>query len=333
LQLLKPGYSTFGPDRTVELNPSYGRLTLVVQDPGGQDSAPFDDLVVATLEAANSTNSTSYRLLRRLPGGYQTGAYELRNDSGERAVLKRWVGTRPLEQLEQAAATVELARSAGWPTPAWLYWGIGPDGVTYEIQEFVDGHHRKELDEVTLDALLAVNALQADLEPPASNDWSRWVREVVYDAREGILDAVVGYSLGGSRFGSAVDRIRTYAGQVDLPNHDLVSGVFSLENVLFNESGVVGVVDVQALGRGTRAFDLAVLYSRLSSEELQSPTGRRLRATAEAIAGPAVFATCLVAEFLGILHFVIRNNPAVVPSMFDAAAEALEWLERGAGTS
>ena len=298
----------------------------VVPDSENQGTTPPHPVVMATLEVANADNSTSFRLLRRLPGGYQTGAYELRSDSGQRAVLKRWFGPRPVDQLLQTAATVQAARSAGWPTPAWLYWGIGPDGVAYEIQEFVDGNHRQNLDEATLDALLAVNALQADIDPPTSNDWSAWVLEVVYDGREGILEEAASFPAGGSRFGSAVDRVRTWAGQVDLPEHDLVCGVFSLENVLFNAGGVAGVIDVQALGRGTRAFDLAVLYSRLSSGERRSPIGRRLQATAEEVAGPAAFAVCLAAEFLGVLHFVIRHNPVVGPAMFDAAAEALESL-------
>lgn len=292
----------------------------------GDDSTPLDPAVIATFAAANAEHGTSFRLLRRLPGGYQTGAYALQSEDGQRAVLKRWVGPRPIRQLQEAAATVEAARSAGWPTPAWLYWGTGPDGVAYEIQEFVDGTHRHDLDDGTLDALLAVNALQADLDPPTSNDWSAWALEVVYGGRDGLFEEVARFPDGGARLGSAVDRVRSSAGLPELPDRDLVCGVFSLENVLFGPDGVRAVIDVQALGRGTRAFDLAVLYSRLSSVDRRSAIGRRLRVTAEDIAGPAAFAVCLAAELLGVLHFVIRNNPAVGEAVFTVAAEALESL-------
>jgi hypothetical protein len=292
----------------------------------GDDSTPLDPVVIATLEAANAEHGTSFRLLRRLPGGHQTGAYALLSEDGQRAVLKRWVGPRPFNQLQEAAATVGAARSAGWPTPAWLHWGTTPDGVAYEIQEFVDGDHRHELDDRTLDALLAVNARQADLDPPTSNDWSAWALGVVYRGSDGLLEEVTRFPDGGSRLASAVDRVRRLAGLSELPDRDLVCGVFSLENVLFGPDGVRAVIDVQALGRGTRAFDLAVLYSRLSSAERRSAIGRRLRVTAEDIAGPGAFAVCLAAELVGVLHFVIRNNPAVGEAAFTAAADALESL-------
>jgi len=289
-------------------------------------STTAPDPVAATLDAANAAHSTTFQLLGRLPGGYQNGAYELRTEGGQRAVLKRWFGPRPVDQLRQAAATVETAKSVGWPTPAWLYWGMGPDGVAYGIYEFVDGHHRHALDEPTLDALLTINALQRDLDPPTTNNWSSWVVEVVYEGRESILDEVSDFPAGGSRFGSAIARVRTWAGSLAPPDRDLVCGVFDLENVLFDADGVAGVIDVQAIGRGTRAFDLAVLYSRLTAGERQSPIGRRLRGTAESVAGPAVFAVCMAAEFLGLLLFVVRNNPTVGPAIFENAAEALESL-------
>jgi hypothetical protein len=287
--------------------------------------------VLATLEAANAEHATSFRILRRLPGGHQNGAYELLGAGGRRAVLKRWVAPRPLDQLTRAAATVRAARAAGWPTPAWLHWGVGPDGVPYEIQQFVEGEHRERLDDRTLDALLAVNEIQADLDPPSGLDWSSWALEVVYDGRDGILDQVSRFPAGGARLLSAVERVRSAAGRPELPGDDLVCGVFALENILFGSNGVAGVVDVEALGRGTRAFDLAVLYSRLSTGERASPLGRRLRSAAEAVAGGEAFAICLAAELLGVLLFVIQHRPNVAPAALGAASDALEASALGGG--
>lgn len=88
-------------------------------------------------------------------------------------MLKWWPWTRPADQMRQAAATVEAARAAGWPTPAWLHWGIRTDGRPYEIQEFVEGRHLSDLDADSLQLLLEINERQADLDPLRSTTGRR----------------------------------------------------------------------------------------------------------------------------------------------------------------
>jgi hypothetical protein len=99
------------------------------------------------------------------------------------------------------------------------------------------------------------------------------------------------------------------------PTDDLVSGVFSLENILFDEAGDPVVVDVEAIGKGTRAFDLAVLYSRTHAYAHDPGLGRRLHDAADAVAGPAVFNVCLAAEIIGIAYFGLRHWPDDVPAL------------------
>ena len=87
---------------------------------------------------------------------------ELNAVSGQ-AVLKVWFAAQPLERAQEAARSVELARAAGWRTPRWLYTGTTAGGYPYEVQEFVQGEHRAELDHKTLDQLLELNSRQAGL--------------------------------------------------------------------------------------------------------------------------------------------------------------------------
>ena len=85
--------------------------------------------------------------------------------------------------------------------------------------------------------------------------------------------------------------------------------------ILFDEAGNPVVIDVQAIGKGTRAFDLAVLYSRPGAYAHDPGLDRRLRAAADAVAGPEVFNVCLAAEIIGIAYFGLRHWPADVPAL------------------
>ncbi|MEY2418373.1 MAG: hypothetical protein QOG90_1053, partial [Actinomycetota bacterium] len=102
----------------------------------------------------NDESGQRYVLVGKLEGGYQQGAYELRRADGSRAVLKLWHAPRPVDQARAAARLVELARSAGWRTPAWLHTGTTSAGHPFEVQEFVVGEHRARLDADNLDRLL-----------------------------------------------------------------------------------------------------------------------------------------------------------------------------------
>jgi Ser/Thr protein kinase RdoA (MazF antagonist) len=58
--------------------------------------------------------------------------------------------------------------------------------------------------------------------------------------------------------GHAVRLLTRYQVPV-FPKADLVHGDFRLGNILFEEDTMIGVIDIEALGSGTRAFDYATL--------------------------------------------------------------------------
>jgi Ser/Thr protein kinase RdoA (MazF antagonist) len=264
--------------------------------------------------ALNNEFGQRYLLVGRLEGGFQQGAYELLRPDGGRAVLKLWHAPRPLAHAQAAAGLVELARSAGWRTPAWLHTGTTSAGHPYEVQEFVLGEHRARLDGDTLDRLLELNAKQADLHPATTQDWSAYAWDVVFNDRDSMLSELEGSSTEGRHLADAMRTGCAPALGLVPPTSDLVSGVFSLENILFDEAGDPVVIDAEAIGKGTRAFDLAVLYSRPQAYAHDPRLERRLRGAADAVAGPEVFNVCLAAEIIGVAYFGLRHWPDDVPA-------------------
>src|SRR5688500_11077906 len=91
------------------------------------------------LAYVNAVHAMSYRVVRRLAGGVRSGAYELCDTDGGRAVLKWSTDTTWATQVLRAAPVVQRVRAAGWPAAKWLAVGITPDGYPYQVQEYVDG--------------------------------------------------------------------------------------------------------------------------------------------------------------------------------------------------
>lgn len=284
---------------------------------------PEPDLTRQVIRDVNSNHGTAFELVRRIPGGFQEGAYELVTPGGDRAVLKWNTTSTPASRLEEAARIIDRARTAGWPTPEWLTYGVTERGERYVVQELVDGEHRDKLDEATLDLLLEVNAIQADLKPETQLEWSAYAVDVIFGNRDGMIEQLARFSPEGEEFRRAISDLCGEDAAIHIPADDLVCGVFSLENILFHADSVAAIIDVGAVGRGCRAFDLAVLYSRI---DLEDPGSRvveaRLREAAHSVAGEAVFNVCLAAEVVGVLAFGLRHWP-------DGVAKASRtWAQR-----
>jgi len=235
-------------------------------------------------------------------------------------VLKK--NTRPTseERLREAAAAVDMTRAAGWPTPAWLLWGLTSSGERYVIQELVTGTHQDALSEALLDELLGVNSIQAGLAPAGDQEWSKYAHDVVFADRNQFLSTVADSSDQGRELAAAISDVCACGESTPVPDCDLTCGVFALENILFDRARVSGVIDVGAIGRGSRVFDLSVLYSRLPDRP--SPLEQRLRDAAEDVAGPVVFRICLAAEVLGVLFFGVTHWPE------DLAGACASWSRR-----
>ncbi|HLQ57805.1 MAG TPA: hypothetical protein VK162_26475 [Streptosporangiaceae bacterium] len=206
------------------------------------------------LSAVNTDVRDRWQLERRLAGGWNEGAYLLIRPDGSRAVLK-WRASEP-ERLLGAHYLVEAARARGWPAPAWLAAGQAPAGGAWVVQEFIDGRPPPRLDDTVAEQMTGILDLQASLFPGAAGGWGQWASGVVFEDWDGLRDRVRSGVPGGRRIVAAVDAIAQACSPEPLSSHDLVHGNFNLGNTIATP-GRLWVVDVEALGAGPRAYDLA----------------------------------------------------------------------------
>jgi aminoglycoside phosphotransferase (APT) family kinase protein len=206
------------------------------------------------LTAVNAELGGRWRLERRLAGGLNEGAYLLSRPDGSRAVLK-WRASDP-ERLLGARERVAVARARGWPAPAWLATGQVPTGEAWVVQDFIDGQPPPQLDDAVAKQMTGILDLQASLFPGAASGWGQWAAGVVFEDWHGLRDRVRSGVPGGRRIVAAVDAIAQACSPEPLPSHDLVHGNFNLANVIATLDRL-WVVDVEGLGVGPRAYDLA----------------------------------------------------------------------------
>ncbi|MFE6155971.1 phosphotransferase, partial [Streptomyces sp. NPDC057889] len=162
-------------------------------------------------------------------------------------------------QIERAAAGVARIRAAGYPTPAWLAVGTSADGFGYQIQEFARGHTRPQVTVSEARLLIGVLEMHAGLDPDPQRCWSEFVTARM--AGEDLWRQTAGTGPTGRDLVHACERLLAAHGPVTLPIEDLVHGDFRPGNILFDADRVSGVVDIEALGSGTRVFDYATLLS------------------------------------------------------------------------
>ncbi len=205
------------------------------------------------LSTVNAELRDRWRLERRLAGGWNEGAYLLSRPDGSRAVLK-WRAGEP-ERLLGARERVEVARARGWPAPAWLAAGRAPGGA-WVVQDFIDGRPPQRLDDRVAEQMIEILEVQASLFPGATGGWGQWASGVVFEDWDGLRDRVGSGVPGGRRIVAAVDAIAGACSPDPLSSYDLVHGNFNLANTIVTP-GRLWVVDVEGLGVGPRAYDLA----------------------------------------------------------------------------
>jgi aminoglycoside phosphotransferase (APT) family kinase protein len=81
----------------------------------------------------------------------------------------------------------------------------------------------------------------------------------------------------------------------------MVHGDFRPANVLFDAGRISGVIDIEALGSGTRAFDYATL---LDHSDMRPDALELLIRAGSDVAGPAVLRACLAHVVLDLVRFM-----------------------------
>ena len=277
------------------------------------------------LGVVNAEVRAGWRLERRLAGGWNEGAYLLTRTDGSRAVLK-WRASDP-ERLLGARERVAAARARGWPAPAWLATGQAPAGEAWVLQEFIDGRPPPQLDDTVAEQMTGILDLQASMFPAAIGGWGQWASGVVFEDWDGLRDRVRSGVPRGRRIVAAVDAIANACSPEPLSSHDLVHGNFNLANMLATP-GRLWVVDVEGLGAGPRAYDLAeALMVAAGYGHVTESAAARLWAYA---AGPdrREFAICAGSVGITMADALVRHGrldqaPGAVPGMVRTLEQAL----------
>lgn len=262
-------------------------------------------------------------VLDPLPGGEQEGAHLVIDGDGRRLVLKvqpdRWKAKR----LLRAVPVMDHAVTHGWPAAAWLYAGALSDGSAFLLEEYVEGEPITSLDPITLEIIEKANALQSGLAIPEAVDDSHQL-EAVAAGDHPWKTLVRDRSAAGTALIRHGDAVIRRLGAVRLPTSDLVHGDYSPSNMVMTAGRTVRFIDCETVARGTRIRDLADLYR--GAFVYSDPSAVPLRPLCDracAIAGPAVFATCVVAVSYNNLAWWAEHRPA---SAFDRACERIHVL-------
>ncbi|MFH8736707.1 MULTISPECIES: phosphotransferase family protein [unclassified Streptomyces] len=257
----------------------------------------------AVLREANHAHDKRFQLLHRFDDGVQSGAWLLTDGTGRQAVLKWSPDLSWAPQIERAAAGVAKIRAAGYPTPAWLAVGTSTDGFGYQIQELAPGRTRQQVTASEARLLIGVLELHAGLDPDPQRCWSEFVTTRMTGEELWRQTAQTGAT--GRDLVNACERLLAAHGPVTLPTEDLVHGDFRPGNVLFDADRVSGVIDIEALGSGTRVFDYATL---LSAHDFTPEALEMLCDAGERVAGPGVLAYCFAQVALDLTVFVHQRN-------------------------
>lgn len=275
---------------------------------------------VAVLDEVNAALRGTYQLVRPLQGGFQSGAWLIQDDAGRQAVLK-WTPSRTwAEQIQRASRAVAVVRRRGYPTPAWLAVGVTGSGFGYQVQEYAPGRPREYLTEETARRAVDLLELHSDLDPDPGRSWSEYVNTKFRDEWTSTISEVSATGLAGVELAGHAARLLSLYELPVFPKADLVHGDFRLGNMLFDEETVSGVIDIEALGSGTRAFD----YATLLDQDLADDTAVELLVAAGSeVAGPAVLACCLVHVVLDLALFMHRSRLSAVTRQADRRIAAL----------
>ncbi len=284
--------------------------------------------VVAELNVALGTD---YQLVRRLAGGLQSGAYELRDDQ-TRVVLK-WTD-RPewAPRVRRAAELVRRARAAGYPTPEWLAVGTTADGSPYQLQEFVEGESLTDastVDHALADELIEICQMQRGLVDDGESSWSDYVRGVVFEGWDDTWETVRGFDEETAELIARYDEVCRPYREVELPADDLVHGDLNVGNLMVSPGTgrIAGIIDIEAASGGTRAYDLVTLATSAARDGAPAGVDERFFEAALTAGGRAATAVCAASSYATIAAFVREISPVRLQRIQHGGRRMVELLE------
>lgn len=154
-----------------------------------------------------------------------------------------------------------------------------------------------------LDRLLDAIELQRDARPETEQDWSTYIRRVVFEGEAGLTERMRAHPATAA-LQRRLERLTSGGRDTPLPIDDLVHGDFVLNNMLLRGDAVY-VVDAAHAGKGTRAYDLAtLLMETVVGGDYRPPSlldQRRIEETCLAIVGRLGFLVCVACRIMHLL--------------------------------
>ncbi|MBM7784186.1 phosphotransferase enzyme family protein [Tenggerimyces flavus] len=271
----------------------------------------------SALREINDQQHTEYELGDQPAGGMTRGAWRVYDPNGNSAILKLGSGFS-LDHLRRADQAVKHLRANGYPTPAWLGTGKLADGTRYHLQERLPGEPGDPLTADKARQLVTLLASHQGLDPWPERDWNQYVHETYDHAKRELRRKAP----ASKDLVDRIDRLHAALGSVELPKGDLVHGDFNSCNVLFHHGQLTGVIDIEALGGGSRVIDHAYLYREAHAEGSKDPEiFHTIRTAGEAVAGKEAFAYCVAFNACEWLLWMAIHLP-------DSVNECLGGLHR-----
>jgi hypothetical protein len=282
------------------------------------------------LAQINEQHGRAFSLVGKCEGGTR-GAYEVAEGGSQRAILKFGAGQGWLTRLQHAESIAAPLRAVGYPTPRNLALGTAPDDLWYQIQEFIPGAPMPApLSPTNLEILIALNDLQANRHPDATEaypNWSSYIRGVVFANESGWAGALQNYSQATQELLAVLQSTAAAYADAELPTTDIVHGDFLPGNVLVHDGRLAAVIDTMAMGYGTRVHDLARVLVWLY-DDMAAPLRQQLAERIAAISTPAVRTICLIGEIIDVVAFMIEHHPRAIERHVQNGWAILNDLDR-----
>jgi aminoglycoside phosphotransferase (APT) family kinase protein len=230
----------------------------------------------------------------------------------------------------RAAELVRKARSAGYPTPAWLAVGTTPAGSPYQLQEYVDGTPLSDASSLDLDLaeqLVQMNERQRGLVDDGQSNWSDYVRGVVFEGWGGTWEEVRALDARSAELIARFERVCHPYRDHEIPVDDFVHGDLNVSNLIVAEGIIAAVIDIEAASGGTRAYDLVALAASAARDGAPAGVDEFFFEAALRAGGRAAVAISAAADFAGIVAFVSGIGPSSVSRVQLGAERLLHLLE------
>lgn len=242
----------------------------------------------------------------RSQGGLQGGAWVLRDSDHDQLVLK----VRPDDRSSFRTGALPMVNglvAAGYPTPRWLAAGVSTAGDSYIVQQWIPGRPMTADDGLLSDLLMIIES-QANQAPKTDRNWSNYVAGVPRDD-DGLVTRLRSFGRPGVDLAAHfLSVLATVDVDEALPGGDAVHGDLNTCNVLVHDGAISGIIDIEAMGRGSRVIDYGWLLREAHLGKFPDHQIVRIRQAGEAVAGRAALVRATVATGIDIAVFVARRD-------------------------